>query len=43
MFDGLELVEPGVVYTPEWHPECPEGVGEDTKRSNLYAGVGHKP
>ena len=43
MFDGFELVEPGLVYTPEWRPERPEDVGDNAARSNLYAGVGHKP
>src|SRR5439155_9208608 len=42
MFEGFELVEPGIVYTPEWRPERPEDVGDDAERSNLYAGVGHK-
>jgi hypothetical protein len=42
MFDGYHLVEPGVVYTPLWHPERPEDVEDDVERSNLYAGVGYK-
>jgi S-adenosyl methyltransferase len=43
MFEGFELVEPGIVYTPEWRPERPEDVGDNAERSNLYAGVGYKP
>lgn len=43
MFDGFEMVEPGVVYTPEWRPERPEDVGDNAERSNLYAGVGYRP
>jgi SAM-dependent methyltransferase len=43
MFDGFELLEPGLVYTPEWRPERPEDVGDNAERSNLYAGVGHRP
>ena len=43
MFDGFELVEPGVVFTPEWHPESPEDVGEHPEESAVYAGVGRKP
>jgi S-adenosyl methyltransferase len=43
MFDGFELIEPGVVYTPQWRPERPEDVGDDWKRANMYAGVGRKP
>lgn len=43
MYDGFELVEPGIVYTPEWRPERPEDVGDNAERSNLYAGVGYLP
>jgi SAM-dependent methyltransferase len=43
MFHGFELVEPGLVYTPEWRPERPEDVGDNAARSNLYAGVGRRP
>lgn len=42
MFDGFALVDPGVVYTPEWRPERPEDVGDNAGRSNLYAGVGYR-
>lgn len=42
MFDGFELVEPGIVYTPEWRPERLEDVGANAERSNLYAGVGYR-
>ncbi|SDC42090.1 SAM-dependent methyltransferase [Actinokineospora iranica] len=43
MFDGFDLVEPGLVYTPQWRPERPEDVGDNAERSNLYAGVARKP
>jgi hypothetical protein len=43
MFEGFEVVEPGVVYTPEWRPERPEDAGDNWERSNMYAGVGYKP
>jgi hypothetical protein len=43
MFEGYELLEPGVVYTPEWRPERPGDVGDNVDRSNMYAGVGHVP
>jgi hypothetical protein len=39
MFDGFELVEPGIVYTPEWRLKRPEEVGNNARRSILYAGV----
>ncbi|WP_327562154.1 SAM-dependent methyltransferase [Actinophytocola sp.] len=42
MFDGYHLVEPGVVYTPQWRPERPEDIEDDVGQSNLYAGVGYK-
>lgn len=43
MFEGFELVEPGVVFTPEWHPESAEDVGEHPEQSAVYAAVGRKP
>jgi S-adenosyl methyltransferase len=42
MFDGFELLEPGVVYTPQWRPEHPEDA-DNWRRANMYAGVGYKP
>ena len=39
-FEGLELVEPGIVYLPEWHPE--EIESKATKKlANDPAFVGH--
>jgi hypothetical protein len=43
LFDGFELVEPGVVFTPQWRPESPEDVGERPQDSAVYAAVGRKP
>jgi hypothetical protein len=39
LFDGFELLDPGVVYAPEWHPDRPyrEPTGW------VLAGVGRKP
>jgi hypothetical protein len=42
MFDGYDLVEPGVVFTPLWHPESPDDVGEHPDRSGAFVGVGRK-
>jgi hypothetical protein len=42
-FDGLELVPPGVVWTPEWHPDTPDEVGDDPESSLIMAGVARKP
>ncbi|RSN54380.1 hypothetical protein DMH01_36155 [Amycolatopsis sp. WAC 04182] len=39
LFDGLELVEPGVVSAPLWHPE--PGL-RDIEPDDVYAGVGRK-
>ncbi|MCT2586337.1 SAM-dependent methyltransferase [Actinophytocola gossypii] len=42
-FTGTELVEPGLVWTPQWRPESPNDVGEHPEASLVYAGVGRKP
>ncbi|MFC8225339.1 SAM-dependent methyltransferase [Streptomyces sp. NPDC057287] len=41
-FDGLELVEPGVVRTSEWRPE-PGRSAQDGPPSHAVSGVGRKP
>ncbi|ALG08975.1 SAM-dependent methyltransferase [Kibdelosporangium phytohabitans] len=41
LFGDFTLVEPGLVYTPEWRPERPDDSAE-TPQSNLYAGVAIK-
>ncbi|MFD0400658.1 SAM-dependent methyltransferase [Kitasatospora sp. NPDC059811] len=43
MFAGFELVEPGVVYLPQWRPDQPETVGEHPERMTGVAGVGFRP
>ncbi|MFB8773993.1 SAM-dependent methyltransferase [Streptomyces broussonetiae] len=43
-FDGLELVDPGVVVVPDWHPELGEPVpGQDDGVIPGYGAVGRKP
>jgi hypothetical protein len=42
-FEGLDFVEPGLVWTPEWRPESPADVGEHPEASLIFAGVGRKP
>ncbi|WP_030265218.1 SAM-dependent methyltransferase [Streptomyces sp. NRRL B-24484] len=42
-FDGFGLVEPGVVYLPEWRPDDPEAVGPHPERMTGVAGVGRLP
>ncbi|MDH6575138.1 SAM-dependent methyltransferase [Kitasatospora sp. MAP5-34] len=41
-FDGFELVEPGVVYLPEWRPENPLAVGPHPERMTGLVGVGFR-
>ena len=43
-FEGLELVEPGLVFVPEWRPEEPSDLLLDQpERSIGFAGIGKKP
>ncbi len=43
-FDGLELVEPGLIYGPLWRPEGPDDIFLDQpERSANFSGVGRKP
>jgi hypothetical protein len=43
LFEGLELVPPGLVYLPQWHPESPNDLFVDhPQRSSSYGGVGLK-
>lgn len=39
-FDGLELIEPGVVQIPWWQPDGE--VGEDSEQIWIYGGIGYK-
>ena len=43
-FDGLNFVEPGVVYLPQWQPDGSEDLWvNEPERSNGFGGVGRKP
>lgn len=43
-FDGLELVDPGLVVAHRWHPEPDGGPGQlRDEHVSLYAGVARKP
>jgi len=42
LFAGYDLVEPGLVWTPQWRPEHPDEVGDHPERSATYVGVGRK-
>jgi hypothetical protein len=41
--DGFGLVDPGLVYIPEWRPDSPEDVPEDPSKFWILVGVGRKP
>ncbi|WP_225849452.1 SAM-dependent methyltransferase [Streptomyces sp. HPF1205] len=40
LFDGFELVEPGLVQVPLWHPDGPAPAPEELRRVGLYGGIG---
>jgi O-methyltransferase involved in polyketide biosynthesis len=42
-FEGLELVEPGVVHMWDWRPESGADVGDMDGKVTGFAGVGRKP
>jgi hypothetical protein len=44
LFDGLELIEPGLVTSPSWHPDSPADMPADPSMFwGGLAGVGRKP
>jgi SAM-dependent methyltransferase len=42
-FDGLELVDPGLVHLQQWRPDPPADVAGDADRFWVLAGVARKP
>jgi hypothetical protein len=43
LFGQFDLVEPGVVWVPQWRPESPlDAYHDQPERSGFYAGVGRK-
>jgi hypothetical protein len=42
-FDGLDLVEPGLVYLPQWRPDEPVTVPLDPGGKLMLVAVGRKP
>jgi hypothetical protein len=40
---GTELVEPGLVWVPQWRPETPGDVDDDLARIGIMGAVGRKP
>ncbi len=41
-FDGFELLDPGLVYIPQWRPDSPADVPEDPSKFWVLVGVGQK-
>ncbi len=42
MFDGLTMIEPGLVHFPLWRPDDPADVVEHPERYGAFCGVGRK-
>lgn len=42
LFEGFELVEPGLVFMPQWRPVSPAEVGDNPERFTALVGVGSK-
>jgi SAM-dependent methyltransferase len=42
-FDGFEIVDPGLVYLPQWRPDSPADVPDDPGQFWCLVGVGRKP
>jgi len=43
LFRDFDLVAPGVVWVPQWHPELSDGTWDHPSLTALYGGVGCKP
>jgi hypothetical protein len=42
-FGGFELLDPGLVYIPQWRPDSPDDVPADPSKFWVLVGVGRKP
>jgi hypothetical protein len=42
-FDGFELLDPGLVYIPQWRPDSPGDVPDDPAKYWVLVGVARKP
>jgi SAM-dependent methyltransferase len=42
-FDGFELLDPGLVYIPQWRPDSPADVPADPSKFWVLVGVARKP
>jgi len=43
LFTGFHMVDPGLVWVPQWRPESPDEADDWAQRSSILAGVGRKP
>jgi O-methyltransferase involved in polyketide biosynthesis len=43
LFDGFELVDPGLVYVQQWRPDWLGALDDHPERTGLYVAVGRKP
>jgi hypothetical protein len=43
LFTGWDLVDPGVVWVPQWHPSWADEVGDDPSSSSILGGVALRP
>ncbi len=43
LFDGFDLVEPGLVWLPQWRPDDPDDVPRHPEKLWMLAGVGVNP
>jgi SAM-dependent methyltransferase len=43
LLTGTELLEPGLVWTPQWRPDSPDDVGDHPERAIAVAAVARKP
>jgi hypothetical protein len=41
-FDGFDLIDPGLVYLPEWRPDSPDDVPEDPRKFWGLVGVARR-
>jgi hypothetical protein len=41
-FDGFEVLDPGLVYIPQWRPDSPADVPDDPSKFWVRVGVGRK-
>ncbi len=41
-FDGFDLVDPGLVYIPQWRPDSPGDVPQDPSKFWVLVGVGRR-